>query len=116
VKFSYNKKRYDLDPEQLSVAEGREIKKYAGMTLKEWQQGLEDIDPDAIAALVYTAVKRSGGEIEWHELDHMNLIDLANSIASENDLPDQDGVTPLHSENRQARRARATPRKPTAKK
>lgn len=120
MKFSYDGKRYQLDPENLSVAEGRLIKEHAGMTLKQWQQGLEDIDPDAVAVLVFLAVKRSGGTIEWHDLDEMNLVAFANSLVTENDLdPDTgqpQGVTPLHSENRAARRSRATPRKPSTTK
>lgn len=133
MKFTYNGTVYDFDTESLTVAEGREVKKYTGMSLSEWQQGLESVDADAMAALVYTAVHRGGGTIEWSDLDSMNLVDFANSIVRDNNLdPDalQRGeVRPLLTEvkeNRADRRgaaksgskaaSRATPaRRPAAR-
>lgn len=91
MKFSYNNTVYDFDTDSLTVAEGREVKKYAGMTLNEWQKGLEAVDADAMAALVYTAVRRDGGQIEWSDLDSMNLVDFANSIVEDNNL-DRDAL------------------------
>lgn len=109
MKFSYKNEIYDFDVDTLTVAEGRAIKEHTTMALQEWNAALEKVDADAMAALVFTAVRREGGEIEWHDLDDMNLVDFANSIVDDNNLDREKlalgEVATL--ENREQRRASA---------
>lgn len=110
MRFTYNDKKYDFDVESLTVAEGREVKKFTGLTLNQWQKALEEVDADAMAALVYTAVRRGGGVIEWSDLDSMNLVDFANSIVEDNHL-DRDALARGEVSvltNRAERRAKPT--------
>lgn len=60
---------YDYDAGKLMISEAMEIKQRTGMNLQAWQQGLEDMDPFAVKALVYLLKQRAGEGPSWDTLD-----------------------------------------------
>lgn len=60
---------YDYDAGKLMISEAMEIKQRTGLNLQGWQQGLEDMDPFAVKALVYLLKQRAGESPIWDSLD-----------------------------------------------
>ena len=118
MNFDYDGTTYGLDlDDELSVAEARAIKQHAGMSVQEWMDGIQVADVDALCGMVFLAVRRGGRDIEWSDLDNMNLIKLASSVMERNDIPDTaagEGAGSLPAALNRAQR-RAQPKKATSK-
>lgn len=88
IKFSLNGTSYDYDDTQMSVKEARLIKQHAGMGLRSWALGLQDMDVDALVALVFIAKRRAGEAIRWQDLDNINVNDI--TIVEDEAVSDED--------------------------
>jgi hypothetical protein len=113
LRFDYGGKTYGLDlDDELPVHEARLIKQYAGMTVTEFMEGFQKGDVDAICGVVLLGVRRGGGEVEWADLDSLDLVELMQSMSDPNGTPLAElaasGQTPELPEamNRAARRAK----------
>lgn len=60
---------YDYDDEKLAFRDALEIQQRTGMTMRQWQQGLNDMAPDAVGALVYMLKKQAGEQVDWDTFD-----------------------------------------------
>jgi hypothetical protein len=67
---------YEFDGDHLLLAEARELKTYTGMTLPKWSAGVDEMDPDAIQALIYLAKKRAGETLRFSDLDSLDFADI----------------------------------------
>lgn len=77
IKFELGDNTYEYDDTQMSVKEARLIKQHAGMGLRSWALGLQDMDVDALVAMVFLAKRRAGEAIRWQDLDNMNINDIS---------------------------------------
>jgi hypothetical protein len=72
VKFAVYGTCYEIpEPDDLSTRELRDVKKHTGMGLRGFAEGLNDMDPDSITAIVYLAKKRAGEALTWDSLDEL---------------------------------------------
>lgn len=119
MNFDYKGETYGLDlDDELSVAEARAIKQHAGMSVQEWMDAIQVADVDALCGMVLIAVRRGGRDIEWSDMDDMNLVALAASVMERNDIPDTaagEGAAALPAALNRAQR-RAQPKKAAAAK
>lgn len=76
--------KYDYDATRLLISEAMEVKQRTGMNMQAWQQGLADIDPYAVKALVFLLKKRAGERPDWDTLD----FDLGGLEMVEDEVPD----------------------------
>lgn len=60
---------YDHEPNRLLNSDAILVKRRTGMTIPEWQQGLQDDDPEAIKALVFLLKQKAGENPDWDTLD-----------------------------------------------
>lgn len=58
VKF--NNREYDLDVDGIEVEHARIIKKYSGLNLKGFGEGIGEGDPDALTSLYWLMLKQNG--------------------------------------------------------
>ncbi|MGH3096943.1 MAG: hypothetical protein ACRDMV_13210 [Streptosporangiales bacterium] len=72
MRFIVQGTKYEIpDPDDLTTRELRDIKQQTGMGLRSFGEGLADMDPDSISAVVYLAKKRAGESVQWHDLDDL---------------------------------------------
>ncbi|MGW4876539.1 hypothetical protein ACWEPI_08285 [Streptomyces sp. NPDC004262] len=67
---------YEFDGDHLLLAEAREIKTFAKMTVPAWSRGIDEMDPDAIQSLIYLAKKRAGESLRYSDLDTLDFADI----------------------------------------
>lgn len=67
---------YEFDGDRMLLAEAREIKTFAKMTVPVWSRGIDDMDPDAIQVLIYLAKKRAGESLRYSDLETLDLADI----------------------------------------
>lgn len=81
LNFTLNDRDYRVTLDKLSIAEAREVKKFTGVTLNSLVlAGAGQVDGDVFAAIVYLAKRRAGEEIDWAEIDQIDVVDLAKSM------------------------------------
>lgn len=76
MKFKIDDKVYEFDESRLLVREARELKHYTGMGLKQFGEGLQGGDADAIVGMLYLARRRAGEAVQWSDFDEYNIADL----------------------------------------
>lgn len=82
MKISVDGKTYNYDPGKLMLSEARQLQAATGQTLVQWQRGLNDLDADSVAGLVWLLRKREGEpELQFGEVE----FDLGSFEASEDD-------------------------------
>lgn len=87
--FELDDTTYHFDQSRLSIAEARLVKRHTGMGFALWDAQINIIDPDAIAAMVLLAKRRASEEVEWADLDEINLAALVKTLArAEPETPD----------------------------
>lgn len=74
IKLKVQGEEYLFDEESMLMAEARAIKKLTGMTPLRWQEGLNEMDPDAIQVLVYLVKKRAGLVVKYDDLETLDLL------------------------------------------
>lgn len=84
IKFELGGTAYEYDDTQMSVKEARLIKQHTGMGLRSWALGLQDMDVDALVAVVFLAKRRAGEAIRWQDLDTINVNDI--TIVNDEDV------------------------------
>lgn len=76
--------KFDADTMMLSEAKGLEA--VTGMTVKEWADGITEVNLTAIQGLVWLLYRRSGRTTAWDDIDFdLNAIDIKDDDAPEVD-------------------------------
>lgn len=89
--INFEGRRYDFDVDRISVGEFREVKRKYKMTVRQWQEALTDIDPDALTVLYWLMLRQDGQQNEPLG-DHLDfpLATLAAAFAAaEEDAPEE---------------------------
>ena len=79
VKF--DDKEYNFDLDEISRSEAGYIKRHTGMTLMALQKALDDVDPDALAAIYWLMQKQDGKATDIDRLD-FKAVKLANALVA----------------------------------
>ncbi|MGH8575347.1 MAG: hypothetical protein ACREXJ_00175 [Gammaproteobacteria bacterium] len=79
LRFTHDGQEYEFDPDKLPLAEAIMVKKHTGMGMAPYMQGLRDVDPEAIQAMVFLAKRRAGEKVKFEDID-FDLIELAGSL------------------------------------
>lgn len=83
---------YDFDGDHVLLAEARELKTYTKLTLPRWNQGLDEMDPDAVQFLIFLAKKRAGESLRYSDLDTLDFADIdLELVEPEPDEPENAG-------------------------
>ena len=87
VKFTIDGTRYDIELDSLTLDEGEILEDYAKCAdLQGFVDALRHTRVRAIRALVLIAKRRAGEQVEWADLGSLDLLDLAASIITDNDI------------------------------
>lgn len=108
MKFSIEDKEYEFDP-RLSVKEAIYIKDKTGLGTSAFLRGLfsDDIDPYAVAAMMYTLKRRAGEAVQWSDMMELNIFSFT--------LVDEEGDNPEGEESEGEADASNADEKPAAK-
>lgn len=111
IKFELGGTTYEYDDTTMAVKEARLIKKHTGMGLRSWALGLQDMDVDALVAMVFLAKRRAGEALRWEDLDNLNINDI--SIVEDISEPETEGddAVPPASRARRSSTGGKTPSK-----
>lgn len=89
LKFAVNGRDYAVTLDRLSIAEAREVKRFTGVTLHALMlAGSGQVDGDVLAAVVFLAKRRAGEEIDWAEIDQIDVLTLVETMTIASDTPD----------------------------
>ncbi|MBP2370219.1 hypothetical protein [Pseudonocardia parietis] len=91
MKIEHDGETYEFDMDSVNAQELRLVEQHADMTFAEWQQGLQRGKVNALVALVFLAKRRAGSDVEWSDLDSLNIQDLLEAMAEVNGV-DLDAV------------------------
>jgi hypothetical protein len=86
VKFTIDTVHYDFDLEELSFDEAELVEDFTGYTVLDFGQAVMSSRVKALRALVFLAKRRNGEEVEWADLGGIDLLELALSIVTENEI------------------------------
>lgn len=113
MKISHDGREYEFDMDSLEAHELRAVEQHTGMTFPEWGEGLQRGKVDALVAVVFTAKRRAGDDLEWSDLDNLNVPELMVAMAEVNGLDAEAiarGETPDVPESPLAARLRQSPK------
>lgn len=91
MKIEHDGQTYDFDMDSVEAHELRLVEQHADMTFAEWNAGLKRGKVNALVALVFLAKRRAGSDVEWSDLDSLNIADLMEAMAEANGV-DLDAV------------------------
>jgi hypothetical protein len=107
----YEDKTYDLDFDEVTVAQAKVIKTHCGMTLKGLEQGLADGDADALRALFWLMVVNSGGQANIDTID-FKIVKFSKAVQEGSE---KERIAAEAKDEADAEEARAAGRRPKAK-
>lgn len=62
-------KEYQFDLEEIDVNQARYIKRHTGMTLLQLEEGLENVDAEAMAALYWLMLAQNGSVVDLQKIN-----------------------------------------------
>lgn len=110
MKIVHDGRQFDFDLDSVEAHELRLVEQHTAMTFPEWAEGLQRGKVDALVAIVFVAKRRAGDDVEWADLDGLNIPELMETMAEANGLDVEAiarGETPVlpAALNRASRRA-----------
>ena len=82
LKFTLCDRDYRVTLDRLSIAEAREVKKFTGVTLTSLMLAASgQVDGDVLAAVVFLAKRRAGEEVDWAEIDGIDVVALIGAMS-----------------------------------
>lgn len=73
---------YQFDPNTLDLDEAKTIKKVSGLTVRRFQEGMQDLDADALQAMVWLTKTRAGEAVRFADIK-FDIIPLISSFRQE---------------------------------
>ena len=101
MRVEFQGKEYTLDIDEIDVAQSRHIYRKTGLSLLKLEEGLAEVNPDALVALYWLMLAQSG---ETVDMDKVNfpVVKFANALIEANKRenptpePDEDGQATTH--------------------
>jgi hypothetical protein len=60
---------YEFDFDALDVTQARHLKRQLGLTLKQFQDGLADLDPDCLVGLYWLMLHQNGKAVDMNKVN-----------------------------------------------
>lgn len=95
--FTHNGKDYEFDRNKLALTEAISLKKASGFTVRGFQDGLNDLDPEALQAMVWLAKQRAGEAVRMQDID-FEIYELCGTLRNEepaSEQPDPPAAPPI---------------------
>lgn len=80
--FTVDGTEYEFDQNKLALAESIAIKKAIGFTVRDFQEGLTTMDPEALQAMVWLAKRRAGVATRMQDID-FDVVALCSTLRYE---------------------------------
>jgi len=77
--FTLDDREYEFDQNRLALSEAIAVKRANGLTVRGLQEGLQDMDPDALQAMVWLAKRRAGDAVRMVDIE-FDIVELSRSI------------------------------------
>lgn len=79
IRFIVDGTKYDFDDDKLSNVEAIALKKVSGLMPDVFFKGINEVDPEAITALVWLAKRRAGEHVKYGGLE-FDLLQVMESL------------------------------------
>lgn len=80
--FTLDGAEYEFDQNKLALGEAIAVKKSSGLTVKAFQEGLVEMDPEALQAMVWLARRRAGEAVRLQDVE-FDVVAFAQSLRVE---------------------------------
>lgn len=108
MKFKIEDREYEWSP-KITISEAFLLKEKAYLTIPQLGPAIAQVDPYAIAFLVYIAKRRNGEVVKWEdvgELDLMSFDIVEEEAAAEEEPGKSKSPTPIKSAGKSGGRTR----------
>lgn len=93
--FDYDGQTYEFDQNKLDLTEAIAVKvETGGMTIKAFQLGINELDPDALKAMVWLSLRRAGTAVRYADVT-FDVVELLSSIKNTDGTADAADPTSL---------------------
>lgn len=94
MQVKFESKSYNLDLDEVTLSEARYIKRQTGLTLAKIQEGIKEVDPEAMLAL-YWLMKTQAGEVVDMNKVNFKIVQFGNAVskAALTEMADKLGVS-----------------------
>lgn len=82
---------YEVDDGRMLIAEARELKKLTGLSVPKFWEGVNEVDADAVAGLVFLAKRRAGETLRFSDLDSLDIADVRLEPVEDEEDAEQGG-------------------------
>lgn len=101
--FTLDDIEYEFDQNKLALAEAIAVKVESGLTIKAFQEGLGEMDPYALKAMVWLAKRRVGIKTRYEDVE-FDVVSFAKTLrvqtpSGESADPPSGQPTPTGSDN-----------------
>lgn len=80
--FDIDGKPYEFDQNKLALAESIMVHEESGLTIADFNTGLQNMHPLALKSMVWLAKRRAGEAVRYKDIE-FDVIAFANSITNE---------------------------------
>src|SRR5947199_5118912 len=80
--FTIDGTEYEFDQNKLALSESIAVKKVTGLTVKTFQEGLGEMDPEALQAMVWLAKRRAGEAVRLQDIE-FDVVAFSKSLRNE---------------------------------
>lgn len=78
--FDYDGQTYEFDQNKLDLTEAIAVKvETGGMTIKAFQLGINELDPESLKAMVWLSLRRAGTAVRYADVT-FDVVELLSSI------------------------------------
>jgi hypothetical protein len=89
VKFTYKGEVFEYDHLKMSTAEAEALKRYTGLTPREYFEGMANMDAAALRGMVWVALRRNGHGIQYKDIE-FDVFEFAKNISNDEAPPDEE--------------------------
>lgn len=80
MQIEFEGESYTLDLDEIDVSEARTIKRQTGLSLFDFQQGIYNVDPDALILAYWLMMKQSGKTAIDPQKVNFKIVKFSNAI------------------------------------
>lgn len=72
---------YSFEVDNIDLQQARYLKRQLGLTFRQFQDGLKELDPDALAGLYALLVMQNGKAVDVHKVN-FKLVEFADAFSA----------------------------------
>lgn len=83
MKFTYKGEVFEYDQAKLSTAEAEMLRRYTGLTPREYFVGMPNMDARSLKGMVWLGLRRNGHGIQYKDIEDFDVFEFAQGISND---------------------------------